>query len=180
MVNTVISPQAGVDFTKTYTVSSSTPEYPGLPFFPGTQMQGTNGSTYMFVNALLDVVNTRVVIINDMTQWQCRHITNTLARAAFGQMVGVVAGTGAVAGGYTGIPAGAYGWIQIQGYTSAVAFNTGSAAFTQAYTDAASTLMSTTSAAGVNAAVNGIVLLTAASGNTATAFLNYPTVGAAQ
>lgn len=180
MTNSVISPQAGVDFTKTYTISTSTPEYPGLPFVPGTIMQGTNGSSYIFVNALSNVLYGRVVIINDMTIWQCRQITNALARAAFGQMVGVVAATDIIPSLTAGIAAGSYGWLQIAGYAADIQFNTGSSAFAQCYTDAASVLMSTTSAPGTNAAVNGMTLLTAPSGTTATAFLNYPTVGAAQ
>ena len=173
MSNWNINPQAGVDFTATYTVDTAAPEYPGPPFLPGTRMFGTNGSCYIFVKAALAVSRYRVVIVDDVTTWGVRQITNTLARAAFGMPVGVVACP-------DGIAANSYGWIQVAGYASSAAFNTSSAAFSQAYTDASGVLMSTTAAPGTNAAVDGIVLLSTAAGNFGPAFLNFPTVGAAQ
>ena len=178
--NTVISPQSGVNFAASYNVSASNPDYPGTPFVVGTKMDGTNASVYLFVKATSNVLQGRVVIVDDNVNWTVRQITNSLARAALGQMVGVVSSAGTISGTSPGIPAGDYGWIQIKGYNDSVQFNTGSTAFTQAYTSATGVLMDTTSAAGVNAAVNGIVLLATSAGNAAAAILNWPTVGAAQ
>ncbi len=178
--NTVTSPQSGVNFSASYSVSESNPDYPGTPMAVGTIMAGTNGSAYLFVKATSNVLQGRVVIVDDNTTWTVRQITNSLARAALGQWVGVVSSAGTISGTSPGIPAGDYGWIQIQGTNDAVQFNTGSTAFTQAYTSATGVLMDTTSSAGVNAAINGIVLLETAAGNEASALLSRPTVGAAQ
>lgn len=179
MSNWNINPQAGVDFTSSYTVDADAPEYPGPPFIPGTRMFGTNGSCYLFVRATSTVLTGRVVIVDDNTAWTVRQITNSLARAAFGQMVGVVASTDITTGSSTGILTDSYGWIQVAGYTSDCAFNTGSTEFTQAHTSATGVLMDTTGGAGTTAKVDGIVLLATAADNTAAALLNFPTVGAA-
>src|SRR5882672_4722998 len=106
----------GIDFTQTYVISSSTPEYPAAPFLPGTHVLGTNGSEYVFVLASVAlaayqcvaidktsgvVVPATVTLVNEQTElgW----VQVAIAAASYGwaairgQQIGVLAKKGSLA-----------------------------------------------------------------------------------
>ena len=103
----VVQGEAGISLSTVYspitqtTSATSTPEYPGLPFLPGTRVVTTNGGEFIFVT----------LGTTSITQYQTVAIDNTYAN--------VLPVGGAVA--FTADPAGLAnfpGFVQVSGGTS--------------------------------------------------------------
>lgn len=167
--NTIGNP--GIDFGTAFTVSSSTPDYPGAPIKLGTPMLGTDGSSWVLCK--LEAASTctagDAVIVTTNSTWEIKAITNTLGKGKLGQMVGIAGATGT---------AGQYVWVQVRGYNSTINCATSSTAFTVLHSGATAGRLTTTASAGTGVAVNGIVILATAASNVAAAFLANPVVGA--
>lgn len=152
-----------------YTVSTSTPEYPGTPVAVGTTVKGTDGSDWTFIKAGGVITAGDFVIITTNSTWIGQSVTSTLGKGKLGQMVGVAGATAA---------ANDYIWVQRTGYNSSVACATSSTAFTTLHTGATAGRSTTTSVGGTSAIIAGVVVLATAASNVAAAFLNWPVIGA--
>lgn len=167
----VTTPLAGINFGLAYTLSATTPEYPGRGFLPGTHVQGTDGTTWIFVMleaASTCTLNDALIVTNNAT-WEVKAVTNTLALSKLGQRMGVAGATGT---------AGQYLWMRTAGYDAAINAATGSTAFTALHTTATAGRLSTTAVGGTSVAVGGAVLTATAAANAATAILTGLVVGA--
>lgn len=92
----------GVDFTATWIVSATTPEYPGLPFAAGLQVYANNG-IYMFVTASAAITQYQAVGVEPAT-YTAAPLTKALAD--IGNIIG--AAQVAIASGYSG-------WVKLSG-----------------------------------------------------------------
>lgn len=166
----IVQNELGIDLSQTYTVSTATPEYPGLPFAVGTRVVATNGSEWIFVTASATIA-----------QYAAVWIDPTFAA------VGPVGGS---AGSRPEIGAGMVGFCQVAGVISGVSFwamisgeptiLVSSAGITvPLYTnDTAGTLTGTTNTAS-HSQIMGVVCVVTASGSTASAtscFAAFPVV----
>ena len=165
------TPLAGINFAQAYTLSETVPEYPGRQFTPGTHVQGTDGSTWIFV--MLEAASTCTVndalIVTVNSTWEVKAVTNTLALSKLGQRMGIAGATGT---------AGQYLWMQTTGYEAAIAAATGSTAFTVLHTSATAGRLTTTAVASTSVIVSGGVLLATAAANVGAANLTGLVVGA--
>jgi len=157
----------GADFTGVYTVSTSTPEYPGAPMQVGTRVNAGNGGQWIFAIAGGSITANDIVVFSTMSSFTVQSVTNTLAKGFLGKLVGKAGGTAT---------SGQYLWVQVAGYAAAVNAATSSAANT--------VLSSTTTAgriggasAGNSAKITGLTLVATAASNTAAAVLNFPAIG---
>ena len=93
----------GVDFTATYSAVSqtnpATPEYPGLPFYPGQRVTANNGAEWAFVTAG-----------GTIAQYDCVFIDST-----FASVKSIIGKTLAPSAGFIG-------FCQVSGITSGVSF----------------------------------------------------------
>mgnify|MGYP003646431443 FL=1 len=164
-------PSAGIDFATAYTISTSTPEYPGSPIELGTTILGTDGSRWTLCK--LEAASTctagDALIVTTNSTWEVKALTNTLGVSKLGQLVGIAGATGT---------AGQYVWMQVAGYNGTVNAVTGSAAFTALHSSATGGRLTSTAAAATSVAINGIVILATAASNVAAAVLTNPVVGA--
>ena len=164
-------PTSGIDFGTAFTVSSTTPEYPGSPIKLGTPMFGSDGSRWVLTK--LEAASTctvgDILIVTTNSTWEVKALTDTLGVSKLGQLVGVAGATGT---------AGQYVWMQTAGYNSTVNAVTVSAAFTALHSSATAGRVTSTAAAAVSVAINGMVLLATAAANVAAAILTNPVVGA--
>lgn len=165
----------GVDLTATYTVSTSTPEYPALPFTVGTRVIASVGSEWIFATA-----------IGTINQYDVCWIDNTFA--AVRQISGSVSTTGATGNvgtpGFFGfwqnaqITSGTSGWFMISGKpTINVAGST--SANVNLWTSDTSGLLTSSANTASQAIALGVVLVNNISGSTASsqiAIANMPTV----
>jgi hypothetical protein len=158
----------GVDFTSAVpAVSAATPEYPGMPFQPGTRVSGTNGSVWIFVVAGSGITVGDVCIVSALPAFTALGISNVGAKDRLGRLVGVAGATAASGQGF---------WLQVAGYNASVNAATSSAAWT--VLSSTSTTGRIGGASATNSAkVNGITLLATAASNTAAAILNFPAIG---
>lgn len=167
----VTTPIAGVNFSQAYTQSTSTPEYPGTPFVVGTHLQGTDGSTWVYV--MLEAASTctagDALIVTTNSTWEVKAVTSTLAKGKLGQRMGIAGATGT---------AGQYLWMQTAGYNNTVNVATSSGAFTALHSSATAGRLTATAVGGTSAAVSGIVINATAAGNVGIAIANGMTVGA--
>lgn len=173
MTSFVTQSMEGVDLGATYAaISAATPEYPGLPFAPGSRVIATDGSEWIFVTASGTIAQNAVC-------W----IDNTYAAVV------AIGGAGAI----TAVPeatAGFVGFCQVAGVVSGVSFwamisgrptvLVASAGVTvPLYTsDTAGTLTGTTNTAS-HFQVMGVTCVVTASGSTASATLtvaNFPSI----
>lgn len=159
----------GVNFTEAYTLSSSTPEYPGLPFQVGTRANAGNAGQWVFCVAGGSITANDIVIFTTNSSFTVQSMTNTLAASKLGQWVGKAGATATSAQGL---------WVQVGGYAAAVNAATGMTAFTAARSTSTAGRIDDTITGGTTVAVNGIVLLATAASNTAAAILSNPTIGA--
>lgn len=153
-----LTPTEGIDFTQTYTISASTPEYPNAPFLPGMHVLGTDGTEYMFVKASTAIVQWAAVAI-DTTQAAAVPATWTLVNEQ------TELGWAQVA-----IAAGSYGWVALRGNGIGVLAKKGSLAATtlgpaanpngKLYISSTSPGVLTTTSVRTSALVSGIVLTT--------------------
>ena len=170
--------------TKTY------PEYPAPPFLVGELAWGTDGSEWVFAHSSISVAPGSVLIFNGLPAassslgWSIALITNTLARAGYGALLGVSGGaTGSVT---VGAPSGTqthnYFWVQRAGNAQLVAAAGTIAINASVFSSTVSGQVTGSLGAATNAILNGIVFSapTAAAGSSASAILNYPTVGVAE
>ena len=161
----------GINFSKAFSVSASTPEYPGRQMSPGIRTTGSDGSEWILCQVAATkacVANDLVVVTNHAT-WQIDQVTNTTARNFLGSRIGVAGATGA---------AGDYVWVQFGGYAPTVNIVTAAAAFTALHSSATAGRGTATASGGVSATLNGIVGLAAAASNVAACHLNAAAVGA--
>lgn len=164
-------PNQGVGFNpaNVYTVSTSTPDYPGAPYAVGTVMEGSNGSFWTFVIAGGSITANDAVIVTTNSSWTVQALTSTLGKGKLGQRVGVAGGTATT---------GQYLWVQTSGYCPTVNAATGATAFTALHTSASAGRITATAVGGTSAFVNGIVLLATAASNVAAAFITGMVIGA--
>lgn len=165
------TPLAGINFAQAYTLSETVPEYPGRQFTPGTHVQGTDGSTWIFV--MLEAVSTctanDALIVTTNSTWEVKRVTNALALSKLGQQMGIAGATGT---------AGQYLWMQTTGYEATIAAATGSTAFTALHTGVTAGRLTTTAVGGTSVAVGGGVLLATAAANVGAVNLTGLVVGA--
>lgn len=161
----------GVDFSTAYTPwssTSTTPEFPGLPFQVGTRVNAGNAGQWIFVVAGTGGATANdICVISTMSTFTAVQLSNTTGKGFLGKLCGKAGATATVGQGY---------WLQVAGYASAVNAATSSAA---------NTVLSSTStagriggaSAGNSAKVNGLTLVATAASNTAAAVLNFPALG---
>jgi len=157
----------GVNFTEAYSASTSTPEYPGLPFQVGTRVNAGNGGQWIFVLAGGSITANDICVIATMSTFSTVQLQNSTGKGFLGKIVGKA---GATATSGQGL------WLQVAGYAAAVNAATSSAA---------NTVLSSTStagrigaaSAGNSAKVTGLTLVATAASNTAAAVLNFPAIG---
>lgn len=167
----VTTPLGGINFGLAYTLSSTVPEYPGRQFTPGTHVQGTDGSTWIFV--VLEAASTctagDALIVTTNSTWEVKAVTNTLAASKLGQRMGIAGATGT---------AGQYLWMQTAGYNASINCATSSSAYTALHTSATAGRLTTTAAGGTSVAVNGGVINATAASNVGIAIMTGMVVGA--
>ncbi len=152
-----------------YTVSTSTPEYPGAPVAVGTRIFGSDGSQWVFCLAATAITASDAVLVTTNSTWSVSALTSALGKGKLGQMVGIAGATAS---------SGQYLWVQTHGYNSAVNAVTGATGFTLLHTSATAGRLTATGVGGTSAAVQGIVILATAASNTAAALLNGAAIGA--
>lgn len=124
-----------------------------------------------------------MVIINGAPgSWSAAVLTNTLARAGFGQLLGVVGGSqGSLQISQpTGTQTASYFWVQRAGNAPLVLDSSSVASFTQLHSGTLAGGLGATGGVGTSASVSGIVFSVSAFTATSrfSAVLNYPTAGA--
>lgn len=159
----------GIDLTATYAAVSqtnpATPEYPGLPFLPGTRTMGTNGSEWIFVTST-----------GSLTQYSTVWVDNTFAATV---LIGGTGAATAVPEALAGFPAwvqtsntftsGYSGWVQISGTLTALVASAGVSV--PLYTlDTAGALTGATNTVS-HYQLSGITVVVTASGSTPSATL---------
>ncbi len=166
----IVTPgMTGVDLNATYAAVSqtnpTTPEYPGLPFLPGTRVIATDGSQWIFVTSA-----------GTFAQYSTVMVDNTYAA------VPLIGGTGAataVPEGLAGFPAsvqtsntftsGYSGWVAISGTLTSLVASAGISV--PLYTlDTAGALTGATNTVS-HYQISGITCVVTASGSTASATL---------
>jgi hypothetical protein len=111
------SPIEGVDFTQTYLISTSTPEYPAAPFSAGQIVLGTDGTEYMFAKS---VVGNKAYECAAIDVTEALAVPATIALANAQQKLGWP---------QVAIPAGAFGWYALRGQGIGVLAKKGSLPF---------------------------------------------------
>ncbi len=159
----------GIDLAATYAAVNQTnpasPEYPGLPFLPGTRTVGTNGSEWIFVTSA-----------GTFAQYSTIWVDNTYAACP---LIGGTGAATAVPEGSAGFPAwvqtsqtftsGYSGWVQISGTLTALVASAGITV--PLYTlDTAGALTGATNTVS-HYQISGITCVVTASGSTASATL---------
>jgi len=156
MVDYSIAAESGLDFSQTYSVTTSTPEYPGTPVALGTQAWGTNGSMYMFVLASSAITQYACVSIDP--NFNASMATNTslltYPDVGFAQVA---------------IPSGQYGWVAMRGTKISVLSKGAVAKTTPLYISSSAGILVTTTSS--FALVTGIV--------TSTSYASTSTIGRA-
>lgn len=144
---------------------------------------GTDGSEFVYCTASVTIGSGNVVIINGTPgSWSAAVLTNTLARAGFGQLLGVMGGSNGslFAGAPSGTQTGSFFWIQRAGNAQQVLVGLSLSANTQAHSSTLAGGLGATGGVGTSASINGIVFSTIAGtvGSRFAAILNYPVAGA--
>lgn len=144
---------------------TTTAEYPTPPFAVGTQVNGINGSVWIYVQASAAITAAYACVIS--TTHTAAHMTTTTGLR--GLLVGVP---------MVDIPNGSYGWLQVKGPANLQVLAS-AAANVRLNTTATAGALDDDGTAGAKE-VLGIALTTAraATNGTAPAMLNYPAVGA--
>lgn len=156
----------GVDFTVTYTISTSTPEYPGPPFVLGQVVKGSDESEWVFVQAGGIIAIGNVVTISNA--WVANAITTT--NASFGALVGVAP--------IVAFASSDYGWVQRQGKCNAIGVATAAAPNVQLATTATAGVIDDSTATATKD-LSGIIITAtnnAGSASTIAGTLNFPVV----
>lgn len=155
----------GTDFSQSYPISTSTPEYPGAPFAVGTIVEASNGSEWVFVKAAAAITGPGYICSIDPS------FNATMLTTALGLM-GVPVGVAPVA-----VASASYFWLQRKGPASIQC--TASAAANVALQTTATAGQVNSGAATGSLNITGLFLTTAngASAGLAPAQLNYPIQG---
>ena len=157
----------GVNFTEAYTVSSTTPEYPGAPFQVGTRVNAGNAGVWVFVLAGGSITANDLCVVATPSTFSTVALSNSTAKGFLGKQVGKAGAT---------VTSGQYFWLQVSGYAAAVNAATSSAAWTVLSSTSTAGRIGGSSA-GNSAKVTGLVLTATAASNTAAAVLNNPAIG---
>lgn len=110
--NNSTTPTEGIDFTQTYTIVSTTPEYPSTPFPVGLRVNSNNGGQFVFVLAGAAITANQAVGITPVTM-STSALTKAIADSGAEFAVAPVA-----------IASGSYGWVQTKGNPSITLKNT--------------------------------------------------------
>jgi hypothetical protein len=159
----------GVDLTATYSAvnqtNPATPEYPGLPFLPGTRVMTTDGGEWIFVTSA-----------GSLTQYSVVMVDNTYAATV---LIGGAGALTAVPEGLAGFPAtvqtsntftsGYSGWVQISGTCTCLVASAGISVPLYSL-DTAGALTGATNTVS-HYQISGITCVVTASGATASATL---------
>lgn len=162
------------------TITSSTPEYPALPFAFGTETIGLDGSEWIYAKPAANYAIGTVGYFD--VSWNFTALTTTNASGISGQKVGVMSQVASItaspSANQTSIPWAYDGvWVQVSGLCPAIQGATSTSANAQLYTSATAGQITSTSSS--NVALNGIILTTAVGGGgaaTAVGLLNNPEV----
>lgn len=160
---------SGIDFTATYSAVSqtnpATPEYPGLPFIPGTRIVATDGSEWIFVTSA-----------GSLTQYSVVMVDNTYAATV---LIGGAGADTALPEGLAGFPAtvqtsntfttGYSGWVQISGTCTCLIASAGTSVPLYSL-DTAGALTGATNTVS-HYQISGITCVVTASGSTPSATL---------
>ena len=105
VANFNIDNKAGVDVGATYTITSSTPEYPAPPANPGDHILGNNGTEWVFVKNNSTTVTIAIYACVQLdASFNAVPITTTLANQLWDVAFAQVA-----------IPPSQYGWVALRG-----------------------------------------------------------------
>jgi hypothetical protein len=177
--------QEGVDINSVFLLDTKTyPEYPAAPFIVGETAWGTDGSEFVYCTASVTIGSGAVVIISGAPgSWSVAALTNTLARAGFGQLLGVVGGSNGsmFVPAPSGTQTGSYFWVQRAGNAQLVLVGLSVAANTLLHSSTSTGGLGATGGAATSATVAGIVFsVNAFTANSKfAAILNYPTASTA-
>jgi hypothetical protein len=179
--------QEGIDINALFILDAKgTPEYPAPPFQPGELAWGTDGSEWVYATASVTIGRGQVVIFNvSPGSWSVAPITNTLARAGYGNLLGVVGGSqGSL---FVPAPSGSqtatYFWVQRAGNAPAVAASGTISPSASLFSSTVTGNVTGSLGAATNAILNGIVMSAAtpaAGSGFGSAILNYPTSGVSE
>lgn len=157
----------GANFTESYTVSTSVPEYPGFPFQVGTRVNAGNAGQWIFVLAGGSITANDVCVIATMSTFSTVALTNATGKGFLGKIVGKAGAT---------VTSGQGFWLQVAGYAAAVNAATSSAANTVLSSSTTAGRIAAASA-GNSVKVQHLTLVATAASNTAAAVLNFPMIG---
>lgn len=157
----------GANFTEAYTVSTTTPEFPGAPLQVGTRVNAGNGGQWIFAIAGGSITANDIVVFSTMSSFTVQSLTNALGKGFLGKLVGKAGATAT---------SGQYLWVQVAGYAAAVNAATSSAANTVLSSSTTAGRIAAASA-GNSVKVTGLTLVATAASNTAAAVLNFPAIG---
>lgn len=149
--NFAISPEEGIDFGATYTISTSTPEYPAAPFLQGMHWLGTNGSEYVFAKTGTNAVPQYAACAMDVLYGAV--VVATAASITAQLQIGFPQASG-------GVPGLSFGWFAIRGEQIGVLARKGSLAASKLYVSAVSAGVLTSLSVRTSALLTGIVLNT--------------------
>lgn len=135
-------------YDQPYTVSTSTPEYPGAPLAIGTEIinSAIGRCVYATAAAAITLGNTCAI----SKAYSATALTNTTAATSFGLQLGVALST---------MTTGQYGWFQTEGISQNITVTASIAANVQLYTTATAGVLGAI-ATGVSYSVNGITTTT--------------------
>lgn len=177
--------QQGIDINSVFYLDTKTaPEYPAPPFLAGELAWGTDGSEWVYCTASVTIGVGNVVIISGTPgSWSVAPLTNTLARAGFGSLLGVVGGSqgSLFVGAPSGTQTASFFWVQRAGNAPAVLDGLSLSANTLAHSSTLTGGIGATGGVGTSAILSGIVFSSIAGTVTSRfpAILNYPTVSTA-
>ena len=147
------TPTLGVDlstagYDQPYTLSTSTPEYPGAPLNIGQEIVNSSRGRCVYATASAVITLGNVCAISKA--YSATALTNTTAATSFGLQLGVAMST---------MTTGQYGWFQIEGVAQNITVTASIAANVQLYTTATAGVLGAI-ATGVSYSVNGITTTT--------------------
>lgn len=174
----------GVDINAVFILDAAgTPELPGPPFLNGECAFGTDGSQWVYATASLTIAaGSLVIFAGTPGSWSVAPLTNTLASAKLGSLLGVVGGSkgSMVVPAPSGTQTGCYFWVQRGGNVPKLLTANSINANVLPHSSAVGGLVGT-STQSVTTQINGLVFsqTAAASASGYNAIANWPTVGIA-
>lgn len=132
-----------------FTLSTSTPEYPGAPFSLGTQTPVSTDGTAVYCTAAGAITADDACLITPL--FAASSLTAAIAATSFGGIVGVALQT---------MTTGQYGWFQTQGAQMLVNTVATATAHAQLYASGTAGRLTSVLATGVTVSINGITVVT--------------------